>query len=99
MERKGRLPAPSVFVLLADRADEICLQRREAVQRLALALTERDALLILLQQIAGLKRYDPNKAFKVNHIPTQYTLNVPVAMLELADLMIKNHKRRRERAV
>jgi hypothetical protein len=81
--------APGVFVLTPDRADEICLQRREAVRRLTLLRTEADAMLITLEQITALRRS--------HHVAGFCSVSAPQPLLELAEQIVRNSKHRRQR--
>ena len=73
-----------------DRADELCLERRAAAQRLSVLLAENDAMLVLLEQISKLRRF--------THTEVD-TLKVPVRLMDVIDVTVRSVRKGRQRGI
>jgi hypothetical protein len=73
-----------------DRADELCLERRAAAQRLSVLLAENDAMYVLLDQISKLRRY--------THTGVD-TLKAPGGLIDAIDVTVKSVRKGRQRGI
>ena len=73
-----------------DRADELCLERRAAAQRLSVLLAENDAMYVLLDQISKLRRY--------THTGVD-TLKAPERLIDAIDVTVRSIRKGRQRGI
>ena len=80
-----------------DRADELCLERMAAAQRLSVLLAENDAMLVLLEQISDTGDW--------LHLLGGYThtgvdtLKAPERLIDAIDVTVRSIRKGRQRGI